>query len=299
MRRFAHLSVFGLVAGLLAACTPEEVIQTEDIPTAGVRFINAVPDTGAMDMRAVDITENTTFYNVAFRGTALLFYKNAAAGSRHFRIFQSPDASKSSAVQIAMAQVVFADTTVTLEAGKRYTFLMWGNARGNAPAMRLAVLTDDPADPGNQVALRFINAGAGLGAIDARQYPSTGTAPATPDWPAVAELTAGAYIMADTGVKKFNIRSAGGATALFTDPTALAGTYAVSSVVIGTPNTCPPKDPALCDLEATPGTQVAGSAVSAILVPRSVAGSTAPSFTTPALMFAWDKRPPRTQCGRC
>jgi uncharacterized protein DUF4397 len=278
MRRFVQLPVLFLAAGLINACSPEQVIQTEDIPTAGVRFINAVPDTGAMDFRPVDLPENTTFYNVGFRGTALLFYKNATAGNRHFRVFQSPDATLTAEQQIAMAQVVFADTTFNIEAGKRYTFIMWGFSRtGSNPRMKLSILVDDPADPVNQIALRIVNAAAGRGAIDVRQYPNGGVLPATADFANVAELTASAYVLADTGVKKFNVQPAGGGASVFaTDPTGLNGLYAVGTVIIGTPNTCPPKDPLLCDLEAQPGTQVAGSAVSGILFRGSVIGSKAP-----------------------
>ena len=294
MRRFVQFSVLCLTAGLVTACSPEQVIQTEDIPTAGVRFINAVPDTGAADFRPVDLPENTTFYNVEFRGTSLLFYKNATAGSRHFKVFQSPDAALSAEQQIAMAQVVFADTTYTIEAGKRYTFILWGFARaGSSPSKRLSILVDDPVDPAVQVALRAINTAASRGAFDFRVYPSGGVLPAAATWGAVPELTASNYVLADTAVMKFNVQPAGGGPPLFApDVEGLKGTYAQGTVIIGTPNTCPPKDPLLCDLEATPGTQVAGSAVSAILFRGSVIGSKAPqtgitvSTTTITLLSA-------------
>ena len=49
--------------------------------------MNAVPDTFGLDFRPVDIVENTHFYSVNFRSTTLLYYKNARAGQRHFKIF--------------------------------------------------------------------------------------------------------------------------------------------------------------------------------------------------------------------
>ena len=59
MRRIFKLSVLCLAAGVVNACsTPEQITATENIPTAGVRFINAVPDTNAMDFRFIDIVEN-------------------------------------------------------------------------------------------------------------------------------------------------------------------------------------------------------------------------------------------------
>jgi len=270
MRRILQVSMLCLAVGVLNACTPEEVIVTEDIPTAGVRFVHAVPDTGAMDMRPVDIVENSTFYAVPFRGTTLLFYKNARAGSRHFRIFMSGTTA-------AVASTVVKDTTFTLEAGHRYTFILWGFARtGSSPGLKLDIIDDNPADPGAGVALRLVNAAAGLGALDGRQYPTTpGTLPPTATWAAVPALSASAYVAAPAGSIKYNLQPAGGGTALFTDATALAGSAAT------------------VDLEALPGTTVAGSAVSGIVFPRSVAGSQAANFTTPGIIFVWDRRPPR------
>jgi hypothetical protein len=277
MRHILQLSALCLAAGAVNACKPAEVIKTADIPTAGVRFIHAVPDTGAMDFRPVDIVENSDFYGVAFRATGQIFYKNAMAGSRHFRIFMAnTDLTLPAEVQQAIAATVVKDTTVTLEAGHRYTFILWGFARtGSTPGMKLTVMDDNPADPGAQVALRLVNAGAGLGGIDGRQYPTPGAAPATATWASVVELTASAYVATAAGAIKYNVTPAGGGAALFTDPTAPAGT------------------PATVDIEGIPGTTIAGSAISGFVVPRSVAGSKAASFTTPGIIFLWDRRPPR------
>ena len=52
MRRITQLPALVIAAGALAAlaaCSPDKVVTTEDVPTAGVRFINAVPDTGGSD----------------------------------------------------------------------------------------------------------------------------------------------------------------------------------------------------------------------------------------------------------
>jgi hypothetical protein len=175
-----------------------------------------------------------------------------------------------------MASTVVKDTTVTLEAGHRYTFILWGFARpGSNPGMRLDVIDDNPADPGAQVALRLVNAGAGLGAIDGRFYVTGGTPPTAASWAAVPELSASAYVSTAPGSIRYNVRSAGSATNLFADATALAGVAAT------------------VDLEAQPGTTIAGSAVSGFVFPASVAGSSAASFTTPGIIFVWDRRPPR------
>lgn len=290
MRRIFQLSMLCLAAGAVNACNPEKEILTEDIPTAAIRFVNAVPDTGSMDFRAVDIVENSSFYNVTFKSTTLLFYKNVRAGTRSFKIFRTPTAGDPPATQIAVASTVVADLPAeVLEAGKRYTFILWGYSRtGSTPAMRITRLTDDPPDPGAKVALRVINAcvpgscGASAdGVVDVRAFTTAQGGIGSPAalWTGAATLTASTYqsVTAATGYT-YDVRPAGGATtgaALVTGaaPAGLAETV---------------------DIEALPGTNVAGSAVTAILFPRSVAGSGAPStVTTPGFVFVWDRRPPR------
>jgi hypothetical protein len=101
MRRIFKTSVICLAAGVVIACRPDEVIQTENIPTAGVRFINAVPDTMPLDFRFVDLVESNAHFRIAFRNAPVtsgtgaaavtastqVQYKNARAGSRQYRIF--------------------------------------------------------------------------------------------------------------------------------------------------------------------------------------------------------------------
>lgn len=286
MRRFTQLSLLCLGAGALSACNPDKVTQTETIPTAGVRFINAVPDTagsGGLDFRFVDIVESNAHFKIPFRNnivttsgvpaSTMIEYKNTRAGQRHFRIFLNDTTQ-------AVASTVLKDTTVTIEAGKKYTALLWGYARaGSTPSMRLTFVEDAPADPGANVALRVINTTNQT--IDVRQYLSTATVPTAASWGAVAPLTISSYLTVPTGTYKLNVQPAGGGTALFTDPTALLGQAAT------------------VDIEGTPGTTQAGSAVTAIIFPASVAGSKAAQFTTPAITFVWDRRPARTCSPLC
>jgi hypothetical protein len=286
MRRITQLSALCLAAGALSACSPDKVVQTDAIPTAGVRFINAVPDTagsGGLDFRFVDIVESNAHFKIPFRNnivttsgvpaSTLVEYKNTRAGQRHFRIFLDDTTQ-------AVASTVLKDTTVTIEAGKKYTALLWGYARtGSTPAMRLTFIEDAPADPGANVALRVINTSDQ--AVDVRQYLSTGTVPTAASWANVAPLSISSYLTVPVGTYKFNVQPAGGGTALFTDPTALIGQAAT------------------VDIEGTPGTTQAGSAVTAIIFPRSVAGSKAAQFSTPAITFVWDRRPPRSCSPLC
>lgn len=275
MRRTLQVSVLCFAAGVVSACSnPEQVIQNPVPPTAGVRFINAVPDTGAMDLRFQDIVEDNAHYDVPFRNTpstvggvtisTQIEYKNTQAGQRHFKIFMYGTTAK-------VASTVVKDTTVTIEAGKLYTALLWGNARGSGP--KLLFYEEKAPDPQGNVALRVLNTTGS--AIDVREYVSTGTMPAGATWSNVAPYSLSSYVTAAPGQFKFNVQPAGGGSALFSDALALPGTKAT------------------VDADALPGTTVAGSAVTAIIWPKSVSGSDAASFSAPGVSFVWDRRPPR------
>jgi hypothetical protein len=297
MRRILELSTLGVLVGVASACSPDQVVNTESSPVAGVRFINAVPDTGAafgLDFRFVDIVENSAAYRITFRNTpsvsgsvtaaAQIQYKPAKTGSRHFKIFLSDSLTTA-------ATITLKDSTVNLEQGHNYTFLLWGNARSSgSDKMRLTVIDETVADPGQQVALRVINATSA--AIDARQYVATGTVPASADWGNLGAYSMTSYKLVAPAPIKFNIQPAGGGTALFADPQAIAGeavgvtagSATGAGCVVGT------------DCTIIPGTTVPGSAVSLVVFPRSVAGSKATSFTTPGAVSMWDRRPPTPNC---
>jgi len=296
MQRIVQLSVLCIAAGLVSACNPDQVIETEAIPTAGVRFINAVPDSAGafgMDFRFVDIVESNAQFRVTFRNnppssgiqvSTAIEYKGARAGARHFRIFLDDTLQ-------AVAQTVLKDTTVNLEAGKLYTALLWGNARSTgADKMRLSFIEEAVPDPAAQVALRVINA---TGApVDVRQYVASGTLPATATWANVPAYGVSNYVTVAPAQIRYNVQPAGGGTALFSDGLALIGTpkgTVVSGCTVGV------------DCDYAPGTTVPGSAVTAIIFPRSVAGTKAPqggAFNSPLLSFMWDRRPPR-DCAFC
>jgi hypothetical protein len=298
MRRIYQLSVLCLAAGVLSACYPDQVVNTENIPTAGIRFINAVPDSSGafgFDMRFVDIVESNTQFYMTFRdgptqtvtsGTtdtliigSKLQFKGARAGSRHFRIFLSDTLQ-------SIASTVVVDSTVTLVADHNYTFILWGNgrsAKGAADAMHLTMLDEAPADPGTSVGLRVINATSA--AIDASAYARGTAVPSTPTWASVGAYSASTWVNQSPGMIDYNIRAAGGTTAMFADRQALPGAAAFSSAGTG----------GKLDIEASPGTLVAGSAVTMIVFPRSVAGARTPqggAFSIPNVVTMWDRRPP-------
>jgi hypothetical protein len=290
--------MLGSMVGVASACSPDRTISTENIPTAGVRFINAVPDTGAafgLDFRFVDLPESNAQFRVLFRnnpttsggvtGSTQVQYKNARAGARHFRIFLDDTLQ-------TVASTVLKDSTINIEAGKLYTVLLWGRARSTgADKMQLKVIEETVGDPGTQVALRVINATGN--AVDVRQYASTGTAPAAPTWPNVPAYGISSYVNVAPAQIRYNVQPAGGGTALFSDGLALIGNpngTSVGGCTVG------------LDCEGAPGTTVPGSAITAIIFPASVAGSKAPqggAFANPQMTFFWDRRPARACTSLC
>jgi hypothetical protein len=306
MRRILKLSMFCLLAGAVSACKPDEVITTENIPTAGVRFIHAVPDTMNLDFRFIDLVESNAHFRIPFRNNVVTAggvpastqaqYKNARAGARQYRVFLND-------TLIANASTVVFEGTLNLTAGVNYTVIVWGYANptgpgrpAGAPAMRLDVLTEDPAaiaPPAGQVAVRVLNATSA--AIDVRTFKSNATSPATPTWDNVAALTASSYVNVDTTgqfnastltTQTFNVQDGASAGNLFANVTALQGAKAT------------------VDITALPGMRVEGSALTLMVFPRSIAGTApnltgAPNFTTPAGSFVWDRRPAYTCSPLC
>jgi hypothetical protein len=295
MQRIFQLSTLCLLVGVAISCQPDRVTTIQSTPVAGVRFINAVPDTGAsfgLDFRFVDIVENSDAYRITFRDTpsasgavvagAQIQYKPAQIGSRHFRIFLDDTLQ-------SIATTVLMDSTVNLAQGHNYTFLLWGNARSTGTdKMRLTVIDENVADPGQQIALRVINA-SGSG-VDVRQYPTTATVPATADWANVGAYSITSYKIVPPAPIKFNVQPAGGGSALFTDVQAVVGEKIGTTTGATTGGGCTVG----VDCTVIPGSTVPGSAVTLIVFPRSVAGSKASNFTTPGAVTMWDRRPATT-----
>jgi hypothetical protein len=311
MRRIHNLILAGLVGVGVSACQPETTISTPIPAQAGVRFLNLVPDTGGangFDFRFIDIFENNMAYRITYRNTPsgtqpfvaqTIQFKSAQAGSRHFKIFYDDTLQ-------TIAPLFAADTTVTLTASTNYSAILWGNARSaGADKMNLKFITEDVGGDKDttKVGLRVLN--ATNAAIDVYAYLQGAAPGATPTWAAVPAYSISSYVFVAPSTYNppptsgtqcctwmFNVRPAGGApaSALFADGFAM----------YGSPANCDLHYPCLSgeqpDVEAAPGAAVAGSALTAIISPRTVAGSRTPqgaSFQVPAITFMWDRRPPR------
>ena len=59
------------------------------VPLAYTRFINAIPDTGAVDFRFIDLLEYSPFaVQLTYRGFTP--YQGTAPGARHLKVFTNP-----------------------------------------------------------------------------------------------------------------------------------------------------------------------------------------------------------------
>lgn len=281
MRLFKFGMAIAGTLGLAACRNANEVFYADKLPSAYVRFVNAVSDSGAQDWRFVDGVENTpTTFALPFRG---IFpgatYQSLGAGSRHLRVFQAPldfvDPNKSSP---GVVSTVFFDTTFNFTAGTHYTIMAAGTLRaGSATPAKLYIFTDDFTDPGTSVAVRVINAGTGT--IDVYGSPTGGTdpLPASPLAASVASFAATKWTAMAPAALALRALPTGSKTL-----PALIDVLAPAGVAADRPN----------NLTAIGGSTIAGSAFTTFFFPRSVAGSGAANFTTAGVVTAVDKYPP-------
>ena len=258
----------------------KEATFTEPLPDfAAIHFVNAVPDTMQQDFRVVDIVSNAGLFDANFRGTNM-FYQGIESGARTLRVFLS-------SADPVIAQQVLQESALSLNTGSSYTYLHAGFARtGSSPARTAILIQDTPPVPStSQIGFRIINVAAGLGPVDVwvRQRPvNATTADSLPDARTVANLAFGAAsayavfgrdsVAADTSRIVFAAAGTKTVLASIAAPAGVAGT---------TTN------------EPIAGSRIAQSVITAVLVPRSVAGSTASNFTTPSVLYLVDRRPPR------
>lgn len=270
----------------------KEATFVEPIPDyAAIHWLNAVPDTGQQDIRVVDIVSNAGLFDVNFRG-ANMFYQPIESGARTVRIFNSSSVD-------TIASQVLQETTVNTTVGQGYTFIHAGFARtGGTPARTVLVIPDNPAAPAaGDVGVRFINAAAGLGNLDfnvIRKGSDT-----LPDLPLRGNIAFGAAATY-AGVKADSMRvfhpRAGVDSIVFYDTLRVVvtavGTKApvlfTTVLPLGSPNTINQV------VQPIAGAAIAGSVITTVAVPRSVALSQAPqtaAFLVPAGVVFVDRRP--------
>jgi len=270
LSRFVLLTLCGVS---LAACQRNTAgTPFEPDALAALRFVNAVPDTMQLDYRIVDVVTNAGMFNADFRANQAQ-YVPILVGQHTIRVFLSDS-------DLTVAQVVVNETTFNFEQGKNYTFIHSGFMRsGQTPLVTASIVEDAPPTPGaGKVAVRALNLAAGLGGMDIFVgTTTTGLPAAAATWTDVAFGTFTGYVELDTAAYRVAATATGTATPLVVANTA-APTGAAAS---GTSS-------------AIAGVKMAGSALTIVVLPRSVAGSRAPqasAFTTPAVTFLNDRRP--------
>ncbi len=274
MKRFRLLTTCLLAVGLFA-CDDEGVLGEITIPLAAIHWVHAVPDTGEMDFRVVDIVSNAGLFDAVFRGSNM-FAQPIEAGSRQIRVFMS-------STDPVIASTIVADTTLSLTEGAAYLFLHTGFARtGQTPARAVWVLPETPPSPAaSDIGLRIIHAGAGMGDVDlhiVRRPVNAATADSLPD---VAQFANVAYGAASTYVSL-------AADAAAADSVRVVVTTAGTKTVLASIKA--PSGQATSN--PIGGSRVAGTVMTAIVVPPSVAGSQAPAFATPSVVYLVERRPP-------
>jgi len=249
--RLSRLTPLFVAVAALAACGKDKVTDPSFPPLAGVRFINSVNDTSAIDFRAIDQIQFSPVANaLAYRGATE--FQPTEAKARHFRVFVTSQNQ-------AIASHAIVDTTVTFAANTNYTMMLTGSARGT---VQFVVITETaPTPAANQIAVRTANNSAT--AIDNYLVDSVTTAVA--GTPAMANVAPGAL----SGY----VSIASGKIASRVTP---AGSAAVSASQQG------PRAPATLPGErAAAGVDAQGTAFTVVYFPAGTPGSpTAPSTGT-------------------
>ena len=302
--------LMGVIAVVgITACKDDPVTrEVAPEPFSSIRWVNAVPDTVAMDYRIVDYPSNASEPNLAFRASSGN-WRNLPPGAHHIKVFFTN--TTAAGTDVSVVSQVFVDTTLTFEQGKKYTILHYGFAKtGATPKQHLVLIEDDPPTPASgQIGLRAINAAPALGPVDVYVIPATATGGAPTGGATFTNLAPGAI------APWLGLAALPGPVLPTTTPlattyriaaTAPAGTTPLADALappgqIGVPSTTvagvtsQPLDPIagtqqpLSDLTAV----VFGPVVSYTLRTPTGTNVTIPATTTGGVTVLLDKHPPR------
>ena len=266
MRLSRFLMLCGVTA--LTACESDDITEPDIPDVAQVRFINALSDTGSVDIRAIDQVAYSPVANtLPYRGGTLYF--PTSGGDRRFRVFPA-------STNIGITSQIILDATVNIPTGTRITLLLTGSARADTD--RFVVINDDTQAPAaGQISVRMVNASTG-GVdgylVNAPADPVTGS----PTFANVATLAASSYVGRPTGAAAVHATDPGVQTARASQ----AGPAAPSSL----PG----------DVFPAAGVTSAGTAFSVYYFPPGVAGSPQAGVTNPSLVWFVDRNPCDAGC---
>jgi hypothetical protein len=286
----------------IAACSDDDGVTTQGppAPAASVRFINAVVDTGTVDLSFIDRLENLpTMKGVAFRGTSG-FYQRVGPGNRAARVFPYDTA-------LAVTSQHLVDTNLALQANQRYTLVYAGRANPNLPGNRPAeeghrlVVIEDPSASAlptpatGSIAIQALNLLVGAPAVDVYIVPVATAAAATPaDWRTnnVGVLRSVDYLGKAADYVTVPVRPTTGLP-LYRFVVAPAGSAAgVAPLFAVTPSAADQAGAAATGTAGPrPGTQISGSVLTAVIAPGSTPGTrgSAAANQNPAVIVIADK----------
>lgn len=272
--RLSRLVTLLIGVAAVAGCGNNDKITEPKLPPlAGVRFINALSDTGAVDIRAIDQVEWSPVANqLAYRaGTQ---HQPTEAGVRRFRVFPN-------STNAAIASQILYDGQVTIVADTRVTLLVTGSAR--AGTVQLWMIEDAPgAPPAGQISVRMVNAAGGI--VNGYLVASTSSAlPATETFSNIGGLVGSPYVSRGAGVAALQV----------TNP----GSTAVNAALAG-----PAATAALPGAFPAAGVTQEGTSFSVYYFAPGAAGSPNAAVTAPSLVWFIDRNPcddpPVAGCGQ-
>jgi hypothetical protein len=250
--RLSRLLVIGVVLSAVAACNDDEITNTTPPPLAGVRFINAMADTAAVDIRMIDqVPWSALALSLAFRtGTE---HQPTEAKARRIRVFPT-------STNPVVTSAFMLDTMITFAANQNYTLLLTGSAKNNTD--RFVLMADDAAAPAaGNIAVRAVNASCGPAGTPNIDFL------VGPDSTALASVGTN---IAPAAASAYQSRVAGALFGRFT-------TTATPTRVAQATGPMAPATPA--GARPAAGVNSAGTVLSAYCFPASVAGTSAPQDT--------------------
>ncbi len=284
-----------LLGAAVAACQKDTAgVYNPPPPLAGLRYYDAVPDTGYMDFRVVDVvTYAPNAVRARFRtggdpmgvsnGTNSPPYLPVLAGTRHIRVFLDSAITGNASNTLATDTIVMFDTTFNFLANTNYTFYLYGSAR--TPPLKALITADSvPTIASGQIAVRVLNlapslagnpAGSAATAVDA-QVGTTNSAVPVP--------LAVAANLGYKGLSTYTQMAVNDTSA----PYRLAATATGSTSPILFQAVMPTGVVGTASVNPIAGTLVAGTAITALIVPQSVSGSGAPQTAAAADTFPID-----------
>jgi hypothetical protein len=285
--RYMRLLLVAVPLLAMTACDDDGTSVNNPEQRALVRFLNAVPDTGMVDLRFVDRVENLpTLQGVALQSHSG-YYQRVIPGARNAVVF--PGVADASGTLELVSQVLV-DTTLNLTAPTRHTLVYAGRATNNQD--RLVVIEDaaPPTPPANQIALQALHVAVGVGNVDVYVVPVATATAATPDnWQTARAAVlsnvpylgkAPAYVnvpvLTGTQLYRFIVTAAGSATPLFQVTPNQPGVAAGAGGTLAT---------------AQPGVRIAGSVMTAAIFAGSTAGrrQSAAANQSPVVQLLVDK----------